>query len=58
MIGATGIPNVYANTGHGGLGWTLAAGSAKALADQISGASPAIGLAPFSPLRFRWRSAG
>ena len=52
IIGATSAPNVYANTGHGGLGWTLAAGSAKALADQISGASPAIDLAPFSPLRF------
>lgn len=52
IIGATGVPNVYANTGHGGLGWTLAAGSAKALADQISGASPAIDLTPFSPLRF------
>ena len=52
IIGATGVPSVYANTGHGGLGWTLAAGSAKALADQISGATPAIDLAPFSPLRF------
>ncbi len=52
LIGATGVPNVYANTGHGGLGWTLAAGSAKALADRISGATPAIDLAPFSPLRF------
>ena len=52
IIGATGIPNVYANTGHGGLGWTLAAGSAKALADRITGATPAINLTPFSPLRF------
>ena len=52
IIGATSVPNVYANTGHGGLGWTLAAGSAKALADQIGGATPAIDLAPFSPLRF------
>ena len=52
IIGATSVPNVYANTGHGGLGWTLAAGSAKALADQISCATPAIDLAPFSPLRF------
>ncbi|MYE85515.1 MAG: FAD-dependent oxidoreductase, partial [Gammaproteobacteria bacterium] len=52
IIGATRVPNVYANTGHGGLGWTLAAGSAKALADQISGAAPAIDLTPFSPLRF------
>jgi len=52
IIGATSVPNVYANTGHGGLGWTLAAGSAKALADQISGTAPAIDLTPFSPMRF------
>ena len=52
IIGATGVPNVYANSGHGGLGWTLAAGSAKALADQISGEAPAIDLRAFSPLRF------
>ena len=52
IIGATSVANVYANTGHGGLGWTLAAGSAKALADQISGATPTIDLTPFSPLRF------
>ena len=52
IIGATGVPSVYANTGHGGLGWTLAAGSAKALADHINGATPAIDLTPFSPLRF------
>ena len=52
IIGATRVPNVYANTGHGGLGWTLAAGSAKALADRISGAASEIDLALFSPLRF------
>ena len=52
MIGATAVPNVYANTGHGGLGWTLAAGSAKLLADRICGASPALDLNAFSPTRF------
>ena len=52
MIGPTGVPNVYVNTGHGGLGWTLAAGSAKALADWIGGQTPALDLPPYSPLRF------
>ena len=52
MIGVTSAPNVYANTGHGGLGWTLAAGSARALVDQILGQQPAIDLESFSPLRF------
>ena len=52
MIGATGVANVYVNTGHGGLGWTLAAGSGKALADQLRGSTPAFNLDPYSPLRF------
>ena len=52
MIGATGAPNVYVNTGHGGLGWTMAAGSAKALADRISGLAPALDIEPYSPMRF------
>ncbi len=51
LVGATTVPNVYANTGHGGLGWTLAAGSAKALAERICGAAPAIDLDAFSPQR-------
>ncbi|MFT4171594.1 MAG: D-amino acid dehydrogenase [Rhodocyclaceae bacterium] len=33
--------NLFYNTGHGTLGWTLACGSAKALADIIDGRSPA-----------------
>lgn len=37
VIGATPIPNLYLNTGHGTLGWTMACGSAKLLADQLSG---------------------
>ena len=53
MIGVTGVPNVYAITGHGGLGWTMAAGSAKALTDQMCGTAPALDLEPYSPSRFR-----
>ena len=53
MIGATGVANVYANTGHGGLGWTMAAGSSKALADQMCGTAAALDLEPYSPMRFR-----
>lgn len=37
IIGATPIPNLYLNTGHGTLGWTMACGSGKLLADIISG---------------------
>jgi D-amino-acid dehydrogenase len=44
MIGASGIANLYLNTGHGTLGWTMAAGSGQALADLMSGKSPAVDL--------------
>lgn len=37
IIGASPIPNLYLNTGHGTLGWTQAAGSAALLADIIDG---------------------
>ena len=33
------LPNLYLNTGHGTLGWTMACGSGRVLADIISGAS-------------------
>jgi len=42
FIGRTRYPNLYLNAGHGTLGWTLAAGSAKALADIVSGRTPEI----------------
>ncbi|MCZ7562624.1 MAG: D-amino acid dehydrogenase [Burkholderiales bacterium] len=40
LIGRTRVPNLYLNTGHGTLGWTLACGSARALADLLSGCRP------------------
>jgi len=42
VIGATPYDNLYLNTGHGTLGWTMAAGSARYLADLISGTPPEI----------------
>ncbi|MEH0092360.1 D-amino acid dehydrogenase [Vibrio metschnikovii] len=36
IIGATKLDNLYTNTGHGTLGWTMACGSASLLADIIS----------------------
>ena len=41
-IGRTRYRNLYLNTGHGTLGWTLAAGSGAALADLISGRQPEV----------------
>jgi len=40
LIGRTRLPNLYLNTGHGTLGWTLACGSARALADLVAGRRP------------------
>jgi D-amino-acid dehydrogenase len=37
ILGKTPISNLYLNTGHGTLGWTMAAGSGRVLADLISG---------------------
>ena len=40
LIGRTKIANLYLNTGHGTLGWTLSCGSGRALADILSGRKP------------------
>lgn len=40
LIGRTRISNLYLNTGHGTLGWTMGVGSGKALADIIDGRRP------------------
>ena len=45
-IGRTRYPNLFLNTGHGTLGWTLACGSARALADLMSGRAPEVALSP------------
>ena len=42
VIGRTRYVNLYLNTGHGTLGWTLAAGSGRALADLVSGRRPEV----------------
>jgi D-amino-acid dehydrogenase len=42
VVGKTPSANLYLNTGHGTLGWTMAAGSGKLLADIMSGARTAI----------------
>ncbi|HEX2565492.1 MAG TPA: D-amino acid dehydrogenase [Burkholderiales bacterium] len=42
LIGRTRYRNLFLNTGHGTLGWTLACGSGRALADLVSGRAPAV----------------
>ncbi|MBQ5946091.1 D-amino acid dehydrogenase [Massilia sp. ST3] len=42
IVGATPLGNLFVNTGHGTLGWTMACGSASVIADLVGGKSPAI----------------
>ncbi|MES3004028.1 MAG: D-amino acid dehydrogenase [Pseudomonadota bacterium] len=42
MIGATGIPGVWINLGHGSSGWALACGSARAVADLMASRAPEV----------------
>src|SRR5450830_1581917 len=42
LVGRTGLRNLFLNTGHGTLGWTMSCGSAQLLADIISARKPAI----------------
>jgi D-amino-acid dehydrogenase len=49
VIGRARFANLYLNTGHGTLGWTLAAGSARALADLVSGRRPEVDFEFLSP---------
>ncbi|THF59295.1 D-amino acid dehydrogenase [Pseudothauera rhizosphaerae] len=50
VIGKGGGVNLWYNTGHGTLGWTLACGSAAALAALMSGERPPVRF-PFRPGR-------
>ena len=43
-LGATRVQSLYLNTGHGTLGWTMAAGSGQLIADLISGRPTAVEL--------------
>jgi D-amino-acid dehydrogenase len=52
VIGGTKLSNLYLNTGHGTQGWTMGPGSGKALAEMISGNSPAVDLSPYDAERF------
>ena len=44
-IGKTRYRNLYLNTGHGTLGWTMGAGSGKAIAEIVSGRQPDVDFA-------------
>jgi D-amino-acid dehydrogenase len=45
LVGATRYANLFLDTGHGTLGWTMACGSGRALADLIAGRRLAVDFA-------------
>lgn len=52
VVGGTRIDNLFLNTGHGTLGWTMACGSGQVIADLIGGATPAIDTRDLSIARY------
>jgi D-amino-acid dehydrogenase len=52
VIGATPYENLYLNTGHGTLGWTMACGSGRLIADLVSGRPTDIEAADLSIARY------
>jgi D-amino-acid dehydrogenase len=52
IIGSTPLSNLFVNTGHGHLGWTMAAGSAQLLTALLSGDVPSIDPMPYALTRF------
>lgn len=42
VLGASGLPGLWLNTGHGAGGWALACGSARAVSDLIAQRTPDI----------------
>ena len=52
VIGATPYDNLFLNTGHGTLGWTMACGSGRLIADLVSGRPTEIEAADLSIARY------
>ncbi len=44
ILGASSIPGVWLNLGHGSSGWALSCGSARAVADLMAGRAPEVDL--------------
>ena len=53
IIGASPFTNLYLSTGHGTLGWTMAAGTGRVMADLISGKTPEIDMEGLTLARYR-----
>jgi D-amino-acid dehydrogenase len=52
IVGRTRIQNLLLATGHGTLGWTMAAGTGRVIADLLSGRKPEIDVEPLNISRY------
>ncbi|MDP2016115.1 FAD-dependent oxidoreductase [Hydrogenophaga sp.] len=52
LIGASRLPGIWLNLGHGQAGWSVACGAARALADRIEGRAPDVDMAACAPQRY------
>jgi D-amino-acid dehydrogenase len=52
IIGNTRYSNLHLSTGHGTLGWTMAAGTGRIMADMLSGRKPDIAVNDLSMARY------
>lgn len=52
IVGGTRLPNLWLATGHGTLGWTMAAGTGRVMADLIGGRTPQIDMDGLTVARY------
>jgi D-amino-acid dehydrogenase len=52
VLGASGVPGLWLNLGHGAYGWGMSCGSARIIADLIAGHAPEIDLQGLGVERF------
>ncbi len=52
IVGPTPVQNLLLATGHGTLGWTMACGTGRVIADLVSGRQPEIDVAPLAMARY------
>jgi D-amino-acid dehydrogenase len=53
VLGASGLPGIWLNLGHGSSGWALSCGSARATADLLGGRTPEVDLEGLDVSRLR-----
>jgi D-amino-acid dehydrogenase len=60
IVGTTPVKNLLLATGHGTLGWTMAAGTGRIIADLVSGRQPEIDIEGLNMARYAraWAGSG